>query len=154
MATEKKVKDVDNIVIRFAGDSGDGMQLAGTIFSNISAFMGNDIATFPDYPAEIRAPQGTLGGVSGFQVHVGANKIYTSGDECDVLIAMNPAALKKNVSFLSRRGVIIIDSDSFTEKDLEKALFKTKEPFKELGVTNGRGTYLINVPRIIKRVWF
>ena len=136
MATEKKVKDVDNIVIRFAGDSGDGMQLAGTIFSNISAFMGNDIATFPDYPAEIRAPQGTLGGVSGFQVHVGANKIYTSGDECDVLIAMNPAALKKNVSFLSRRGVIIIDSDSFTEKDLEKALFKTKEPFKELGVTN------------------
>ncbi len=136
MANDKMIKDVDGIVIRFAGDSGDGMQLAGTIFSNISAFLGNDIATFPDYPAEIRAPQGTLGGVSGFQVHVGANKIYTSGDLCDVLIAMNPAALKKNVAHLSRHAAIIIDSDSFTDKDLEKALFKTKDPFKELGLSN------------------
>lgn len=136
MSKDLKITDVDNIVIRFAGDSGDGMQLAGTIFSNISAFLGNDIATFPDYPAEIRAPQGTLGGVSGFQVHVGAKKIYTSGDECDVLIAMNPAALKKNVGALSRRSIIIIDSDSFTEKDLQKALYKTNEPFKELGLSN------------------
>lgn len=136
MADDKLIHDVDGIVIRFAGDSGDGMQLAGTIFSNISAFFGNDIATFPDYPAEIRAPQGTLGGVSGFQVHVGSNKIYTSGDECDMLIAMNPAALKKNVSYISKHAVIIIDSDSFTERDLEKALYKTNDPFKELGITN------------------
>lgn len=136
MAKDKMIKDVDSIVIRFAGDSGDGMQLAGTIFSNISAFMGNDIATFPDYPAEIRAPQGTLGGVSGFQVHVGANKIYTSGDECDVLIAMNPAALKKNAIYLAKHAAVIIDSNSFGEKDLEKALFKTKDPFKELCITN------------------
>lgn len=136
MSKDLKITDVDNIVIRFAGDSGDGMQLAGTIFSNISAFLGNDIATFPDYPAEIRAPQGTLGGVSGFQVHVGAKKIYTSGDECDVLVAMNPAALKKNVGALSRRSIIIIDSDSFTEKDLQKALYKTTDPFKELGLNN------------------
>ena len=124
MADEMMIKDVDKVVVRFAGDSGDGMQLAGTIFSNVSAVLGNDIATFPDYPAEIRAPQGTLGGVSGFQVHVGADKVYTSGDKCDVLVAMNPAALKKNIKSLTPRSVIIVDADSFTDKDLEKALYK------------------------------
>lgn len=136
MAEEMNIKDIDRVVVRFAGDSGDGMQLAGTIFSNISAILGNDISTFPDYPSEIRAPQGTLGGVSGFQIHIGAEKVYTSGDECDVLVAMNPAALKTNVQHLNRNAIVIIDSDSFTKRDLEKAEYKTLEPFKELGLTN------------------
>ncbi|MBR4115177.1 MAG: 2-oxoacid:acceptor oxidoreductase family protein, partial [Bacteroidales bacterium] len=91
---KQNVTSVDNIAVRFTGDSGDGMQLAGNIFSTISATVGNDISTFPDYPADIRAPQGSLTGVSGFQVHIGAEKVLTPGDKCDVLIAMNPAALK------------------------------------------------------------
>jgi len=129
------IKDVKNIVIRFSGDSGDGMQLSGTIFSAISAIFGNQIATFPDYPAEIRAPQGTLSGVSGFQVHLGS-EVYTSGDKADVLVAMNPAALKVNAGHLKKDSVVIIDTDSFTPKDLEKALFKTDNPFVELDLAN------------------
>ncbi|GAB6009231.1 2-oxoacid:acceptor oxidoreductase subunit alpha [Dysgonomonas reticulitermitis] len=136
------IKDVNDIVIRFSGDSGDGMQLTGTIFSNLSAIFGNEIATFPDYPAEIRAPQGTLSGVSGFQVHLG-NKIYNSGDLCDVLVAMNPAALKVNAKHLKSDSVIIIDTDSFQKRDLEKALFKTEDPFTELGLTSQQ---IISVP--------
>lgn len=136
MADQMMVKELDRVVVRFSGDSGDGMQLAGNIFSNLSAVLGNDISTFPDYPAEIRAPQGTISGVSGFQVHIGADKVFTSGDKCDVLVAMNPAALKTNVKFLTPQSVIIIDSDSFTQKDLEKALYKTDDPFTELGIHN------------------
>lgn len=136
MADEMMVKDLERVVVRFSGDSGDGMQLAGSIFSNLSAILGNDISTFPDFPAEIRAPQGTLSGVSGFQVHIGADKVYTSGDKCDVLVAMNPAALKTNVKFLNPQSVIIIDSDSFTKKDLEKALYTTDDPFTELNIRN------------------
>ncbi|KAA6330876.1 2-oxoglutarate oxidoreductase subunit KorA [termite gut metagenome] len=136
MTEKMKIKDLEKVVIRFSGDSGDGMQLAGSIFSNLSAVLGNDISTFPDYPAEIRAPQGTLSGVSGFQVHIGAKKVYTSGDKCDVLVAMNPAALKTNVKFLTPQSVIIIDRDSFTQKDLEKALYTTDDPFAELGLHN------------------
>lgn len=136
MADEMMVKDVDRVVVRFSGDSGDGMQLAGSIFSNLAAVLGNDISTFPDYPAEIRAPQGTLSGVSGFQVHIGSDKVYTSGDKCDVLVAMNPAALKTNVKFLTPQSIIIIDSDSFSKKDLEKALYTTDDPFTELGIHN------------------
>ena len=131
-----KVKELESVVIRFSGDSGDGMQLVGTLFSNLSAELGNDIITFPDYPAEIRSPQGTLSGVSGFQVQVGARKIYTPGDKTDVLIAMNPAALKVNAQFLKPDTVVIIDSDSFQAEDLEKAQFKTDDPFKELGLTS------------------
>ena len=112
-----------SIVVRFSGDSGDGMQLAGNIFSNISAERGDQISTFPDYPAEVRAPQGSLNGVSGFQVHVGLG-VHTPGDECDVLISMNPAALKQNAKFLKTNGVAIVDIDSFKKIDLEKALFK------------------------------
>lgn len=130
------VKELERVVVRFSGDSGDGMQLAGNIFSNLSAVLGNDISTFPDYPAEIRAPQGTISGVSGFQVHIGAKKVFTSGDKCDVLVAMNPAALKTNVKFLTPQSVIIIDTDSFTKKDLEKALFTSEDPFAELGINN------------------
>ena len=122
-----------SIVVRFSGDSGDGMQLAGNIFSNISAERGDQISTFPDYPAEVRAPQGSLNGVSGFQVHVGLG-VHTPGDECDVLISMNPAALKQNAKFLKPNGVAIVDIDSFKKVDLEKALFKTDDPYKEIGL--------------------
>lgn len=128
------VKELEEVVVRFSGDSGDGMQLAGNIFSNVSATVGNDICTFPDYPADIRAPQGSLTGVSGFQVHVGASKIFTPGDQCHVLVAMNPAALKTQIKFCKPQGLVITDSDSFKEKDLEKALFKTDSPFEELGI--------------------
>ena len=124
MSEKTRIIDTDKVVIRFSGDSGDGMQLAGTIFSNLSAVFGNEISTFPDYPAEIRAPQGTLGGVSGFQVHLG-KRIYTPGDKCDVLVAMNPAALKTNVKFVKPNTIIIFDEDSFTESDLKKADYKT-----------------------------
>lgn len=134
MLEKTNVKVLDKVVVRFSGDSGDGMQLAGNIFTNISAGIGNQVSTFPDYPAEIRAPQGSLSGVSGFQVSVGSG-VYTPGDQADVLIAMNPAALKQNVKFLKPNGVIIVDIDSFKESDLKKALFETDEPFKELGIT-------------------
>lgn len=132
MKTEKTAcKDV---VIRFCGDSGDGMQLTGTLFSSLSAILGNEIATFPDYPADMRAPQGTIGGVSSFQVHVGAG-IYTPGNECDVLVAMNCAALKVNHKLVKKGGVILFDTDSFDQKNLEKALYKTDNPFTELGIS-------------------
>ena len=134
MLEKTNVKVLDKVVVRFSGDSGDGMQLAGNIFTNISAGIGNQVSTFPDYPAEIRAPQGSLSGVSGFQVSVGTG-VYTPGDQADVLIAMNPAALKQNVKFLKPNGVIIVDIDSFKESDLKKALFETDEPFKELDIT-------------------
>ena len=134
MAEQAKVKTLDQIVIRFSGDSGDGMQLTGTIFSNLSAIFGNDISTFPDYPAEVRAPQGSLSGISGFQVHLGSKKIFTPGDKADVLVAMNPAALKVNIKNLKPNSVIIIDTDSFQQRDLEKADFKTDDPFEELGL--------------------
>lgn len=127
------VKTLDKVVVRFSGDSGDGMQLAGNIFTNVSAGLGNQVSTFPDYPAEIRAPQGSLSGVSGFQVSVGQG-VYTPGDQCDVLIAMNPAALKQNVKFLKPGGVIIVDIDSFKESDLKKAQFTTDDPFTELDI--------------------
>jgi 2-oxoglutarate ferredoxin oxidoreductase subunit alpha len=134
MLEKTNVKVLDKVVVRFSGDSGDGMQLAGNIFTNVSAGLGNQVSTFPDYPAEIRAPQGSLSGVSGFQVSVGTG-VHTPGDSCDVLIAMNPAALKQNVKFLKPGGVIIVDIDSFKEADLKKALFTTDQPFKELGIT-------------------
>ena len=108
-------KEVKEIVIRFSGDSGDGMQLTGTLFSNTSALEGNGISTFPDYPAEIRAPQGTVAGVSGFQVHIGAGKITNPGDFCDALVAMNPAALKANRKWLKKDATVIIDGDTITE---------------------------------------
>jgi 2-oxoglutarate ferredoxin oxidoreductase subunit alpha len=132
---QTKVLTLEKVVIRFSGDSGDGMQLTGTIFSNLSAIFGNEISTFPDYPAEVRAPQGTLSGVSGFQVHLGSRKIFTPGDKADVLVAMNPAALKVNVKHLKPNAIVLIDTDSFLKSDLEKALFETDDPFTELGLT-------------------
>ena len=142
MSEKTSIIEKDKVVIRFSGDSGDGMQLVGTIFSNLSAIFGNEISTFPDYPAEIRAPQGTLGGVSGFQVHIGKG-IYTPGDTCDVLIAMNPAALKTNAKYCKPGTIIIFDEDSFTQSDLDKADYKTSNPFEELGLTN---VQLVGVP--------
>ncbi|MBR2360511.1 MAG: 2-oxoacid:acceptor oxidoreductase subunit alpha [Bacteroidaceae bacterium] len=134
MANEMKVKELDQVVVRFSGDSGDGMQLAGNIFSTISATVGNDISTFPDYPADIRAPQGSLTGVSGFQVHIGAGKVFTPGDQCDVLVAMNAAALKTQYKFAKSTACIIIDTDSFKKSDLEKAAFQTEDPIVEMGI--------------------
>ena len=128
------VKELEQVVVRFSGDSGDGMQLAGNIFSTASATVGNDISTFPDYPADIRAPQGSLTGVSGFQVHVGADKVYTPGDLCDVLVAMNAAALKTQYKFAKSTACIIIDIDAFQKADLEKAAFKTTNPIEEMGI--------------------
>ncbi|MDP3432103.1 MAG: 2-oxoacid:acceptor oxidoreductase subunit alpha [Bacteroidota bacterium] len=127
-----KVIELEEVAIRFSGDSGDGMQLTGTLFSDTSALLGNDISTFPDYPSEIRAPQGTVGGVSGFQVQLGTKKVTTPGDLAHVLVAMNPAALKANALFLNPAASIIFDVDSFSGKNLEKAQFKTDDPFTEL----------------------
>lgn len=133
MLEKANVKYLDKVVIRFSGDSGDGMQLAGNIFTNVSAGVGNQVSTFPDYPAEIRAPQGSLSGVSGFQVHIGVG-VHTPGDKADVLVAMNPAALKQNIKHLNHGGIVIVDIDSFKEADLKKALFTTDDPFKELNI--------------------
>ena len=136
MAEEMIVKELDQVVVRFSGDSGDGMQLAGNLFSTISATVGNDISTFPDYPADIRAPQGSLTGVSGFQVHIGAGKVFTPGDQCDVLVAMNAAALKTQYKFAKPTACIIIDTDCFQKSDLEKAAFTTDNPIEEMGIKN------------------
>jgi len=133
---EAKVIELEEVAIRFSGDSGDGMQLTGTLFSDVSALMGNDISTFPDYPSEIRAPQGTVGGVSGFQVHFGKKHINTPGDFAHVLVAMNPAAVKANAKFLKPGGTIIYDEDAFNEKNLLKANFKTNDPFAELNLVD------------------
>lgn len=133
MSTMDKKSDVierEEVVIRFSGDSGDGMQLTGTLFSDTAALFGNDLSTFPDYPAEIRAPQGTVGGVSGFQVHLGHSEIYTPGDYADVLVAMNPAAIKANAKMIKPAGTIIFDADNFTVKNIEKAGYE-KDPIKE-----------------------
>ena len=133
MLPATNVQTRERVVVRFSGDSGDGMQLAGNLFSNVSAGEGNQISTFPDYPAEIRAPQGSLSGVSGFQVNLGRG-VLTPGDEADVLVAMNPAALKTNIKYLKPNGIIICDVDSFRPADLKKADSATDDPVKELGI--------------------
>ena len=132
------IEELSEVVVRFSGDSGDGMQLAGNIFSTISATVGNSISTFPDYPADIRAPQGSLTGVSGFQVHIGADKVYTPGDLCDVLVAMNAAALKTQLKYAKSNATIIIDTDSFGPKDLEKAQFQGEDYLGEMGIDPDR----------------
>src|SRR5215510_8376948 len=122
---QHQTEELESVTIRFAGDSGDGMQLAGTQFTNASAILGNDISTLPDFPAEIRAPAGTLAGVSGFQVHFSSHDIHTPGDQLDALVAMNPAALKTNLKDLEPGGILIVNSDAFTNNDLHKAGYKT-----------------------------
>ena len=133
-----EIKELDQVVVRFSGDSGDGMQLAGNIFSTVSATVGNGISTFPDYPADIRAPQGSLTGVSGFQVHIGAGKVYTPGDKCDVLVAMNAAALKTQLKYSKPQATIIIDTDSFGPNDLKKAQFQAEDYLGEMGIDPDR----------------
>ncbi len=130
---QHKVIDTKDVVIRFAGDSGDGMQLTGSLFADMSAVYGNELSTFPDFPAEIRAPHGTLSGVSGFQVHIASEHITTPGDYCDLLVAMNPAALKTNARWLKRTAMVLIDGDAFDEEGLRKAGFR-EDPVKELGI--------------------
>ncbi len=117
--------EMQDVVVKFVGDSGDGMQLIGTLFSNSAALAGNDLSTFPDYPAEIRAPHNTIAGVSGFQVHVGSTQICTAGDQCDVLVAMNPASLKSNLKWAKKGATIIVDADTFTDEALLKATYKS-----------------------------
>lgn len=155
---KRPVIERDNVVVKFVGDSGDGMQLSGTMFSDAAALLGNDLATFPDFPAEIRAPQNTIAGVSGFQVHLGSQKILTTGDNVDVLVAMNPASLKSNLKWAKTGATLLVDSDAFDTKSIEKAGYKanpltdeslerfsiikapittlTKESLKESGVDN------------------
>lgn len=130
MGKNTSVIEREEVVIRFSGDSGDGMQLTGTLFSDTAALFGNDVSTFPDYPAEIRAPQGSVGGVSGFTVHLGHSEINTPGDFTDVLVAMNPAAVKANAAWVKEGGTIIYDLDNFTDKNIEKAGY-IKDPIKE-----------------------
>src|ERR671923_1121757 len=122
---DKAVKERQRIVVRFAGDSGDGMQLTGDRFTSATAVLGNDLATLPDFPAEIRAPAGTLHGVSAFQIHFSSDDILTPGDEPNVLVAMNPAALKTNIGALERGGTVIVNEDAFTESNLRKAEYKS-----------------------------
>lgn len=131
---QHKVIDLKDVVIRFAGDSGDGMQLTGSLFADMSAIYGNGLATFPDFPAEIRAPHGTVSGVSGFQVHIGSDKVGTPGDFCDLLVAMNPAALKSNAKWCKPTAMILVDEDAFDEKGMARAGFTTENPFTELHV--------------------
>lgn len=131
---QHKVIDTGDVVIRFAGDSGDGMQLTGSLFADMSALYGNSFSTFPDYPAEIRAPHDTVAGVSGFQVHIGSSEVHTPGDLCDLLVAMNPAALKANAKLLKPTAMVLVNSDTFDAQALEKAGFTTEEPLVELGI--------------------
>ncbi len=129
-----RIVEIEEAVVRFAGDSGDGMQLTGNLFSDSTAFAGNDFATFPDYPSEIRAPQGTVSGVSGFQIHFGHKNIHTTGDLADVLVAMNPASLKANLQWVKKDAIILVNSDEFTKKNLEKAGFNTN-PLEDNSLT-------------------
>src|SRR5881296_3092687 len=122
---EKEVVELENVTIRFAGDSGDGMQLTGTQFTNTSAILGNDISTLPDFPAEIRAPAGSIPGVSGFQINFSSRDIRTPGDEPNVLVAMNPAALQVNLPDLEDGGTIIVNTDEFNKENLKKANYQS-----------------------------
>jgi 2-oxoglutarate/2-oxoacid ferredoxin oxidoreductase subunit alpha len=146
---KNKREVLDQAVIRFAGDSGDGMQITGSQFTNTAALYGNDIATFPDYPAEIRAPAGTIPGVSGFQLHFSSNEVYTPGDAIDVLIAMNPAALKVNIADLKANGILIVNSDSFKEGDLRKAQL-TSNPLEDHSLDKFR-LFSVELERLTRR---
>lgn len=146
MNQETEVIEKQDVVIRFSGDSGDGMQLTGQQFSDTAALFGNDVSTFPDYPAEIRAPQGTVGGVSGFQVHIGEEHITTPGDFADVLVAMNPAALKANLRWAKKAGTIILDTDAFTDKHLERAGY-TSNPLTDHSL-NDYNVIAVNITKL------
>src|SRR6202050_5712804 len=143
-----KPEKIDQAVIRFAGDSGDGMQITGSQFTNTVALYGNDIATFPDFPAEIRAPAGTLPGVSGYQLHFSSSDVYTPGDAVDALIAMNPAALKMNVADLKANGILIVNAESFKETDLRKAQ-STTNPLEDHSL-DGYRLFAVDLERLTR----
>src|SRR5881398_1607725 len=147
--SKHKTEKIDQAVIRFAGDSGDGMQITGSQFTNTVALYGNDIATFPDFPAEIRAPAGTLPGVSGYQLHFSSNEVFTPGDAIDALIAMNPAALKVNIADLKANGILIVNSDSFKESDLRKAQI-TVSPLEDHSLDKFR-LFSVELERLTRR---
>ena len=144
----KPVIKIDEATIRFCGDSGDGMQLAGTQLTNTSAMFGNDVATFPDFPAEIRAPRGTKAGVSGFQIHIASRDIHTPGDQVDALVAMNPAALVTNLSDLVERGVLILDKNAFNDKGLALAKLATN-PLDD-GMLDGYTVFPIEITKLTR----
>jgi 2-oxoglutarate ferredoxin oxidoreductase subunit alpha len=146
--TPKPQVDLDAATVRFCGDSGDGMQLAGTQLTNTSALVGNDVATFPDFPAEIRAPRGTRAGVSGFQIHFASRKIFTPGDQVDALVAMNPAALVTNLADLVRGGILIVDSDGFAKRDLQTAHCPTN-PLED-GTVDGYQVFAVEMTRLVR----
>ncbi|MDP6504634.1 MAG: 2-oxoacid:acceptor oxidoreductase family protein, partial [Planctomycetota bacterium] len=145
---EKSVQDLEAVTIRFAGDSGDGMQTSGAQFTNVSALMGNDLGTLPDYPAEIRAPAGSLAGVSGFQLHVSSHEIFTPGEDCDALVAMNPAALNVNLGMLKPNGVLIINSDNFKPRNLAMAGYE-ENPL-ENGSLDAYQVYEVEMSRLTR----
>src|SRR5690606_19263835 len=143
---EKEVQSLSEVTVRFAGDSGDGMQLTGSQFSDTTAVLGNDLSTLPDYPAEIRAPSGTVYGVSGFQLHFGSSDVHTPGDRPDVLVAMNPAAIKKNLPELKRGGMIIVNTDSFDSKNLKLAGYENN-PLED-GSLEGYEVYQVPISHL------
>jgi len=145
---EKSVQDLEAVTIRFAGDSGDGMQTSGAQFTNVSALMGNDLGTLPDYPAEIRAPAGSLAGVSGFQLHVSSHEIFTPGEDCDALVAMNPAALNVNLGMLKPNGVLIINTDNFKPRNLAMAGYE-ENPL-ENGSLDAYQVYEVEMSRLTR----
>src|SRR5690242_14644399 len=152
MSATNNVQRIADVVIKFAGDSGDGMQLTGTQFTNNTALLGNDLSTFPDFPAEIRAPQGTLPGVSGFQLHFSSNRIYTPGDACDVLVAMNAAALKTNLKSLKKGGVIIANADGFDTKNLRLANYADGDNPLENGSLQDYRVFSMDVTKMTREV--
>ena len=147
---QHKVIDTKDVVIRFAGDSGDGMQLTGSLFADMSAVLGNGLSTFPDYPAEIRAPHGTVSGVSGFQVHISSTKISTPGDFCDMLVAMNPAALKANAKWCKATAMILVDEDAFDATGLKRPASRRKTLSSSFRWKTGRSSLLLSPPLLWK----
>jgi len=141
--------EFESVVIRFAGDSGDGMQITGNRFSNESALAGNDIATLPDFPAEIRAPAGTIAGVSGFQIHFGSIDVFTPGDHAEVLVAMNPAALKANLADVVKGGLLVLNEDAFTEKNLSKVGYENN-PCEDTDLENCYTVHIVPISRLTK----
>src|SRR6266567_3096890 len=139
---------IEKAVLRFCGDSGDGMQITGSQFTNTVALYGNDLATFPDYPAEIRAPAGTLPGVSGFQIQFSSSDVFTPGDSVDVLVAMNPAALKTNIRDLKQSGILIVNNDAFTDNDLRKAQV-TSNPLEDHSL-DGYRLFAVGLERLTR----